>query len=364
MRRLWIAGTVVAVLLGVAAPSHAATVVTSEHWEKYGLRGHVTVTAKPGEVNAILVERGPEGVRITDAVPPEAGYGCALQPDASVVCTRADSVTVDAGDLDDRVTVRRFTHPVGLIGGDGDDVLTTTGTAVGFASFVGGRGDDRMISGPDSHDFFSEGALPNGSDTMEGGLGDRISYSDRMAPVHVDLRGDENGGERGERDRIGPGISDAEGGAGADTLIGTGAPNRLIGGGGADLLRGGGGPDDLHGDGDLVAVRGPAADRLFGGPGADSLFGGGGGDLLNAGPGEDSLNGGAGRDRLLPGRGGQLTRGGPGNDVVLARHNGNSDEIDCGGGWDRVRNDPLDSLVFRTCERHGRAERLTAALPF
>jgi hypothetical protein len=42
---------------------------------------------------------------------------------------------------------------------------------------------------------------------------------------------------------------------------------------------------------------------------------------------------------------------GAANDVIRAR-DGDVDEIDCGRGWDRLRNDLLDWQSRPGCERH------------
>lgn len=74
-------------------------------------------------------------------------------------------------------------------------------------------------------------------------------------------------------------IEDATGGAGDDTLIGSGDDNGLIGGAGADSLSGAGGADVLTG--------GSGTDRLDGGDGDDRLIGNGGADTLTGGAGAD-----------------------------------------------------------------------------
>ena len=81
-------------------------------------------------------------------------------------------------------------------------------------------------------------------------------------------------------------IENANGGSGADTIIGNDANNSLYGNGGADTLKGGGGADYLSGD--------AGDDSLNGGDGNDSLYGGDGNDSLKGAGGADYLSGGAG----------------------------------------------------------------------
>jgi hypothetical protein len=90
-------------------------------------------------------------------------------------------------------------------------------------------------------------------------------------------------------------------------------------------------PDTLRG--------GAAGDRLLGRRGPDRLIGRGGDDCLAGGAGDDTLRGGAGRDVL---------KGGTGDDRIDAR-DGAFDIVDCGGGRDRARVDPVDRV--RRCER-------------
>ncbi|HKP21221.1 MAG TPA: calcium-binding protein [Thermoleophilaceae bacterium] len=325
-------GIAAMILLVPAAPSHAATVVALEWGDKYGTYRDVIVDAKPGEANDIHVEGGYTGTRVTDSVPLTAEFGCAAQPDGSVFCPDAGArVKVDAGDLDDRVTVD--VASARLIGGEGNDVLVST-ARFGRPTFTGGAGDDRMVLVQGEGDFL-EGAQANGADVISAGPhsdprvsgpASTVSYAERVLPVRVELDGDADDGEAGEHDQIVGNLA-VVGGAGPDRLTGNDGPNTLMGKRGDDVLTGG--------------------------PGLDTLFGGNGDDVLRGGGGRDVLRGNRGRDRLLPGAGGLSSWGGPGNDVILAG-GGSVDSIDCGPGWDRVRNDDFDLFQSRTCERRDR----------
>lgn len=82
-----------------------------------------------------------------------------------------------------------------------------------------------------------------------------------------------------------------EGGAGNDTLTGTGGRDRLFGQGGDDQLSAGAGNDLVHGGAGNDVLRGEA--------GNDALYGGAGNDLLDGGAGNDFLSGGVGSDRFV-----------------------------------------------------------------
>ena len=113
------------------------------------------------------------------------------------------------------------------------------------------------------------------------------------------------------------------GGAGNDTLSGSGADDLLDGGDGNDQLYpqagnntvlGGAGNDRIDvyqgnnvlrggaGD-DTIIARGNGNNTIFGDTGNDSLIGGDGNDFISGGPGADTLDGSGGYDRLFGNRG-------------------------------------------------------------
>lgn len=109
---------------------------------------------------------------------------------------------------------------------------------------------------------------------------------------------------------------------GARLAVGSFLGDRIIGTIGADELQGGAGHDRLIGR--------ESRDDISGGDGNDWEQGGSGPDLLHGGPGRDRLEGGAGADRV------QAADGSP---VI----------IECGGGFDTVTLDRIDTAVG--CER-------------
>ena len=109
----------------------------------------------------------------------------------------------------------------------------------------------------------------------------------------------------------------------SETFVGSPRPDKMIGRGGDDVMRGRGGPDLLKG--------------------------GSGNDVLAGGGGDDWLVGNKGHDRLLGGGGFDTFKGGPGRDRINAKGQ-RREPINCGGGWDRVKNAAGDR-VARNCER-------------
>lgn len=102
-----------------------------------------------------------------------------------------------------------------------------------------------------------------------------------------------------------------EGGAGGDTVNGTGGADTIDGGTGNDSLNGSGGNDTMMGG------AGTFNDSLNGGAGADSIVGGAGNDQLSGGLDNDTLQGDDGNDRLDGGAGADSLVGGVGNDVYI-----------------------------------------------
>jgi hemolysin type calcium-binding protein len=129
-----------AALLALAPAAHAATVSVEE--------SVLRVTAAPGEPNGLTVTANfaDASMVVSDpGAPLTAGPGCIAAADGSARCSGADSVPimsieVDAGDLDDSVTVVA-PLPARILGGDGNDTLA----GGGGADFLdGGLGDDSI----------------------------------------------------------------------------------------------------------------------------------------------------------------------------------------------------------------------------
>jgi Ca2+-binding RTX toxin-like protein len=222
-----------------------------------------------------------------------------------------------------------------VFGGAGDDGLFGNGAA---NLLDGGEGADFLLGGP-------------GSDVLVGGGGDFdvVSYEDRAAGVVVTLdgaavSGNADDGAAGARDVVDRDIEGVFGGAGDDTLTGSGADNLLNGGPGADQLHGAGGFDvaDYSERTSSVSVRldglptsgnaedGPqqARDRVF--TDVEGIFSGSGGDDLMGSAAENLLDAGEGDDRI-------------------DSRDSSFDFAVCGPGADEARIDDLDEVD--ECER-------------
>ncbi len=217
--------------------------------------------------------------------------GCTGTGTAVVVCPdeSIDSINVDVGDMNDRVTVQSLDDPATVIGGLGDDTLDANSADVAL-SLDGGIGGDSLIGG-------------TAGDSLTGGTGD-----DNLS-----------GGSGNDTISGGPGNDILAGGGGIDRVIETGdtdfglTDSSLSGLGNDNLsgfeqasLTGGAGNNTL----DASAYTGTATleglggdDSLAGGQGADSLLGGAGHDTIAGELGNDTLAGGSGKNRLLGGGG-------------------------------------------------------------
>jgi Ca2+-binding RTX toxin-like protein len=251
-----------------------------------------------------------------------------------------------------------------LRGRDGNDTLSG---GDGTDSLEGGNGDDTE-NGDAGDDFLTGG---QGGDMMDGGDGsDTVDYSDATTPVRVIPNGIRDDGTSGEGDQV-ENVEGANGGSGADLLIGNDGSGILNGGAGDDFLDGGLGSDTIIGGSGLDAVTyqnrsapvsvdlaipggdGQAGENdnvssdveeALGGSGNDTLTGDGSANILMGGPGNDTLSGRGGDDQEFGGAGNDKLAGDEGNDS-LAGDTGD-DALDGGAGLDGLQggdgNDGLD----------------------
>jgi len=262
-----------------------------------------------------------------------------------------------------------------LKGGAGNDTLT------------GGLGNDTLY-GDDGNDVFDEGALTNGSDTINGGAGtDRVTYTGRTNAVTIKLDGTLTSGEANEKDKIMADVENATGGAGADTIVGSAVDNVLDGGAGDDTISGGLGNDTLIGGLGNDTLKGEAGDDTFdegaATSGDDTIVGGAGTDTVDysartndlvvvmdgvTSSGEtgeadkialdvENLKGGAGADHLTGNLLDNQIEGGAGVDTIAGLDGDDvidggagADVIDCGLGDADVLLDALGANVVTNCE--------------
>ncbi|MDM0024029.1 peroxidase family protein [Variovorax saccharolyticus] len=291
----------------------------------------------------------------------------------------ADIVSGGAGN--DTITGGAGADTLG--GGEGDDIFHYV-IGDGADAVDGGTGNDRVAIGGGagataqtlavllSGTAISAFAGASATDVEEftadlaGGV-DTLTYGTTTTAVAVDLAAGTATGFVSIAN-----IENVTGGAGNDTLLGSGVANALVGGAGDDTLTGGAGADSVNGgvgndnfiatvgDGndayvgaggtddtydlsattagatvnlqagtassadtgnDTVAtiehvIGGAGNDNLTGSAAANTLEGGGGNDTINAGGGADMLNGGAGTDTLNGDAGNDVINGGADNDTA------------------------------------------------
>lgn len=299
----------------VAGRAAAATVrvVVERDREEYAgdpcrYRTVVVYRAGPRERNVVSVREAGRRLIIRDrAARVRAGARCEqLSRNAASCQVRTDTpdgqgeadwdapgVSVNAGDLDDRVVAPQRRSAIGLqitaSLGAGDDTAS-----LGHADYVtGGPGDDRVqvrgrstadVRGEDGDDVLVAGAGPNsldggaGNDVLEGGPGadtllpgegddrarggagvDMLSYTDPRG-VRVDLARNRASSAVG-RVRL-RSVEGAWAGTGNDVLIGDARANSFSSFGGRDVMRTGAGDDALE-----VPVAGSSC-----GPGVDTVI--------------------------------------------------------------------------------------------
>lgn len=208
-------------------------------------------------------------------------------------------IALDAdGDLD--IALPAVVGPIRIFGGDGDDVISTTG----------GNGS---------------GAAPSGRNVYaSGGPGaDSIDLTDGDA---------------------GPGADLAEGGPGDDTITGDFADGILLanapGPAGAVIDIAAGTATSGDGSDTFAPIRSvfgtQFADTITGTTGPDVIFGLGGDDVIDAFESQDTIDGGEGHDDIDAGTGEDVVTGGPGNDILRARFfDGFAAQLDGAGGDNR-----------------------------
>ncbi|MFT3788951.1 MAG: calcium-binding protein [Tepidisphaeraceae bacterium] len=233
-----------------------------------------------------------------------------------------------------------------VLAGEGDDTIRAGGGTdyvkgdAGDDSLDGGSGNDGLYAdagddtllGQGGGDFLSGGSGINvldggsGSDAADLGLEDdsrpagEYNHNYTSTPLRASLDGIANDGFLGSATGNVLRCEVVSGGAGDDSLVGSGKADFIDGRGGNDTLRGLGGDDSLTGDaGDDQLDGGTGADTLLGQRGSDLVIGGPGPDVLNTenlDDGADTLLGGSGDDMFELGFKPQTVAGGAGDDTI------------------------------------------------
>lgn len=246
-------------------------------------------------------------------------WDSATAGDQTVPANGTFTVVVNGGDGNDSLTVLAKNAEISsatLNGEGGDDVLTGADTN---DTLAGGDGSDRLV-GAKGVDLMNGGAgndtlvwnNGDGSDRMIGDAGnDGVEVNGSPSLGDVFTLDPEPGGVKFQRTNLVPFTLDTaterfqvNGLGGDDTITahdGVGALTLLSvdGGAGADTVVGSDGPDlILGGEGNDVLSGGAGDDRIVGDRGTDTMNGGAGDDTLvwNNGDGTDVMNGDAGRD--------------------------------------------------------------------
>jgi Ca2+-binding RTX toxin-like protein len=221
---------------------------------------------------------------------------------------------------------------------------------------VGGNGNDRLTGGA-GNDVLQGN---RGRDLLSGGNGDdKLYFSDDASwSLFATRRNNGSPGHSGTSDTIsiaGKRQSQdiLDGGAGNDTLIGTGRSDAILlddtsspaqGSGprivGIERIEAGAGNDvvDLtsrrYAYGNVTIDGGSGNDVLWSSSGNDVLLGDSGNDRMDGGAGNDYLNGGTGRDAVDGGEGVDALQGGSGRDEL--RDTSGNGLLDGGSGDDRL----------------------------
>jgi serralysin len=248
-------------------------------------------------------------------------------------------------------------------GGAGNDTLTGND----IANVLNGGGGNDAMNGGGGNDILIGGG---GTDSLngDGGTGDEARYLDAGGSVTINLTdatGASNAGDAlgdtysgiekfrlsGNDDTfIGSNTSGAynwasgEGGNDAFTSGGVGTTNLFWGGAGNDTVTGSGGTTSSRmGIGNDTHTGGAGRDLMYGEAGNDLFTGGGGDDLARGGSDDDSLSGGANRDLLYGEAGNDSLFGGDGNDVL---DGGADNDIMLGGAGNDIIAGGLGADIF------------------
>ena len=307
--------SVVLLMVGVAAPAHAAVTVSGNTVSSDAAADNLSVscvggvlastgTATTGDPCATMTQLSVYLDGGTDTVDLSAVTAASFPALVSTYVSASDGVadTVTGSPLDDQLSGDSDDT---ISGAGGNDMITGANVATGGAgddSFMGidtfasgGEGDDRFIQftsvagidggpGVDSWEIdFDQAAL---------GAGSAVSFTMSGSALEVDVADDMSPAlsvpatnleqlfltllRQGAQTYTGssfPGTQHVRGMAGPDTIVGGAADDALFGGTGNDTVTGNAGVDVLHGgDGDdTIQARDGVADRIDCGAGTDTV---------------------------------------------------------------------------------------------
>jgi hypothetical protein len=226
--RLGIAALVaiVVTLLGVA-PALAATSTVSVDSDN-----ELFYNAAPGQVNQIAISGDGTSLTVSDTGTDEivpTNDRCTTVDLQTVTCVGANTIVVEASNLDDTITLTTSLLSE-VRGQDGADTLNG---GSGLDMLKGGPGDDILSGNAGSDVLFGE----DGDDQLNGGTGSDTADYGSSSGATVDLRvtGPQDTGA-GMDSLIS--IENVNGSiSGGDVLTGDSGPNRFIGSGGNDLFQ-------------------------------------------------------------------------------------------------------------------------------
>ena len=258
---------------------------------------------------------------------------------SSSVSMSLGAASVTAGGIS--MTVANIEH---YIGGKGDDTIIS---GPQDELLVGGPGDDTYIftdnwgvdtvvetvgGGTDIFDFTQvtkDIQIVLGSIIVEDGFGNQTIYTGSSVEKILGGAGDDTIIFSVDGVQLAGGTGTIDGGPGQNTIDYRGYTTSVTvdleagtATGTASVINiqhvvGGSGPDTLTGDSNVNQIKGQAgADTLNGGGGNDTLLGGDDNDTLNGGEGADILNGNAGQDQLFGDAGNDQLDGDEDNDTL------------------------------------------------
>ena len=248
----------------------------------------------------------------------------------------------DSGTPDDQTVPADGTRTVIVNGGGGNDSITVLATADQLASSgLNGDGGDDVINGPDSNDTLTGGdgndrlVAGKGDDAMNGGAGnDTLVWNQGDGSDRADGRAGNDGAEVNGAPTLGDTFT-------LEPVVGGTIKLRRtnLGPFTFDAVTERFAVNGLGGDDSVAASDGVGAFTLLsvdGGAGADTVIGSEGADLILGGEDNDVLSGGGGDDRVVGDRGTDTMNGGAGDDTLVWNNGDGTDVANGDGGRDDV----------------------------